>query len=177
MSANLYDGSISHAISRIDVILQSNILATNHFLQQSAFIEVLVRLHELTFKANEIGKRIAFTDDVRLFPGVKDITDAIREYRNAACHIYHDAHFISPGGHPRRRGEKLKSGEGYKKISFTTLCGKVTLIHTSRYDIGSDYDDDVCFIFGAHKMYLKRHIVRAFQEARAVLEAHYQPRP
>jgi hypothetical protein len=176
MSAQAFDRDIYATIARIDTVLATNVLSQPHPLRQSAFIEIVIRLDELTGKANSIGRRISFTDDVRLFPGVKDITDAIREYRNAVCHVYANAHFITPKGHPKQRGERLKKGEGYGQVSFCVINGKGTLIKTPLYAIESEYEDDVCFIFGAHRLYLRRHIFRVFREAMAILAPNF-PNP
>lgn len=35
--------------------------------------------------------------------------------------------------------------------------------------ISTRYDDDVCFIYGRHHLYLRRHVVRAYLEARSHL--------
>ncbi|MFQ5431942.1 MAG: hypothetical protein ACE5EN_05500 [Nitrospinota bacterium] len=37
------------------------------------------------------------------------------------------------------------------------------------FEQASDYNDDTCFFFGAQKIYLKRHIVRAFEESKSKL--------
>ena len=83
-----FDPNIYHAFQRIETILRPNALAAQHPLQESAFIEMMIGLHDLLWKAHSIGKRISFSEDLNLFPGVKDITDAIRECRNALCHMY-----------------------------------------------------------------------------------------
>lgn len=157
------------ALRRIDEILRTNVLMVHHPLRQSAFIETLIRLDQLNHQANQNGQRISFTDDLRIFPGVQDITSAVREYRNAVCHIYADAHFIAPDGTPKRRGRKLKQGENYAKVTFSVIIGKSVLLQTPQFTIESEYADDVCYIFGAHRLYLKRHIIRNFFEARAIL--------
>lgn len=36
-------------------------------------------------------------------------------------------------------------------------------------EIKSEFDDDVCFFFGTQKIYFKRHILRAFEEAKQKL--------
>jgi hypothetical protein len=174
MSTQLFDVNVYSALHRIDTILGTNVLEQPHPLQQSAFIETVIRLDELNNTAAQIGKRISFKDDLRIFPGVGDITSAVREYRNAVCHIYHEAHFIAPDGTPK--GPRAKKGVPYAQISFTVLIGKMKLIETPHYTIESEYDDEVCFLFGAHRLYLRRHIIRNFREAQALLMPNY-PNP
>ena len=54
------------------------------------------------------------------------------------------------------------------KIRFVVVYGKIpaAILLPGEGAIGSDYDDDVCFWFGTNKLYLKRHILRAFEEAK-----------
>ena len=37
------------------------------------------------------------------------------------------------------------------------------------FEQASKYQDDICFFFGSHGIYMRRHIVRAFEEAKAKL--------
>lgn len=160
------DSKIVHAVSRIEEILATNIfVAPYHPLLQSAFIELLIRLNDLMQKANSLGARISFTDDVAIYPGVRDITDAVRECRAAVCHMYVNSTFITQDGLPARRGKTA----GCSELSFAIVRGQIVLLQTPRYTITSDYQDDICFFYGAHKLYLKRHIVRALEEAKAIL--------
>jgi hypothetical protein len=177
MSAPTFDVNTYYAIQRIDTILSTDILSQRHPLQESAFIEVMIRLNELNHKASAIGKRISFKDDVRQFPQVTDITDAIREYRDAVCHTRADGHLISPQGQPPpKRGNRKKNSTNYSQLTFNVMVGKGILLQTSQYTIESEYGDDVCFLYGAHRLYLKRHIVRNFQEVVAVVMPNY-PNP
>lgn len=43
------------------------------------------------------------------------------------------------------------------------------LIHLRDLMYKSDYEDDVCFFFGKAKIYLSRHIIRAYKEATQAL--------
>lgn len=158
---------------RIDAILSTNVLSQNHALQPSALIETVICLNQLNLAAMKIGKRISFTDDVRIFYGVKDITDAVKEYRDAVCHIHANAHFISPDGSPKQRNHRQKNGENYTQISFTVIFGKGIIMQAPQYTIGSEYEDDVCFIFGAHRLYLRRHLMRNFQEVKVALMPNF----
>ncbi|MEO8435894.1 MAG: hypothetical protein ABI596_13425 [Pyrinomonadaceae bacterium] len=164
-----FDPNAHHAIRRTEAILTTNVfLIGNHPLRESAFIELLIRLHDLLQHLVKLNKRISFTDDVNQFTGnpkVKDITDAIRECRHAVCHMRANASYITPDGKPAPRG----SHKGCSQLLFCCKVGKGVLLQTPRYSISSDYDDDMCFFYGAHKLYLKRHIIRAFEEARNIV--------
>lgn len=164
-----FDVDVYYALSRIERILASNVLVVNHVLTESAFIEVIVRLSELLQKANSQGHRVTFTDDVCIYPNINDITDAVRECRDAVCHVRANGHFITPEGRPKPRG---RSTDGCSKLTFNVASGRVILIQTPRYTIQSEYDDDVCFFYGAHRIYLKRHIIRATKEVKAILMPH-----
>lgn len=37
------------------------------------------------------------------------------------------------------------------------------------FEQSSQYPDDICFFFGSQGIYLRRHIVRAFEEAKTML--------
>ena len=58
-----------------------------------------------------------------------------------------------------------------KKIvsSFNVVFGKGISMNINGKDFCSDYEDDTCFFFGEQKLYLKRHIIRAFEEAKNYL--------
>jgi len=160
-----------YAAARIQQIIDTRILnaPNNEPLQESAIIEMIIRLNDLLEAANKI-KRVTFSDDVNLFPGVvKDITDAVKKVRDVICHLRGDGQFIAPDGSPKKRGQKLKSGEVFYQVRFNAVWGKGILFKDSTLTMESEYDDDVCFFYGPHRLYLKRHIIRASEEAKAIL--------
>jgi len=141
---------------RIEAILATDIFSPHnarHPLMRSAFIEILICLRDLMAKTNNLNLRIDFTDDVLISPDVKDVTDLIKFVRDALCHIDSKNHFVAPG----------------IKATFNVAYGKTIMLTVDEFDIASDYDDDVCFFFGRHRIYLKRHIVRAFEEVKRKL--------
>jgi len=171
--ATIYqDIDVHYAIDRIQTILDCGILNRKYELTESAFIEVMIRLSDLLQRADSLGKRIRFKDDVKLFPpnakgrhGVRDITDAIRECRDAVCHPQANGHYITPEGYPKPpRAPK----DNCAQMTFGMTRGKTKWIKTPQYTIESDYEDDVCFFFGAHRIYLNRHIKRAFKELKPI---------
>jgi hypothetical protein len=153
-------GDIRQDIDRIERILGSGIFEpqrVRHPLVKSAFIELMICINDLMRKVEKYGSRISFTEDVVVTPNIADVTDLIRFIRDALCHTHIYNHFIVP--------DRIKA-------SFFALYGKVTHVpFEPDHDIVfvSEYSDDVCFFFGLHKIYLQRHIVRAFIEARKQL--------
>lgn len=146
-------------VLRINELLSSDIFHyanRRHVLVRSAFTELLIHLRDLMSKAESHSTRISFTDDVTLTNTVKDVSDLIKFVRDALCHQHIYNH-------------KLTTGPQVAKVSFNVAYGKGELMQINNITVQSDYDDDVCFFFGAQKIYLKRHIIRAFDEAKQKL--------
>lgn len=154
---------INSTIDEIEKLLNSGIFTpdgsrTPFF--KGSFIHVMILLRELMYDSEKYAnKRIDFKDDViplkmtKKKESVNDVTDLIKYVRDSMCrtdipHHYHD--------------------NGMKN-SFNVSFGKGVLISLGEDSIQSDYEDDICFFFGNEKIYLKRHIIRAFVEARAAL--------
>jgi hypothetical protein len=140
-------------INRIDTIIKTDIFNKENYehpLKESAFIDLIIKLRDLLYKSEELGKRIDFKEDIVLKNSVEDITDAVIYIRDAACHIHSRNHIL------------------IKNIVFTfnVVYGKGNMISIPGISPTSDYDDDVCFFYGEQKLYLKRHITRAFNEAK-----------
>ena len=106
------------------------------------------------YKAEKYGKRICFVDDIVKTNEIQDISDVIKYVRDALCHLDSDNHYVE---------------QGNIKASYNVVYGKWRLLKIGNSEQASDYDDDVCFFFGSQKIYLKRHILRAFEEAKAKL--------
>ncbi len=145
-------------ISRIQQLLNSGIFKqanSGHVLQRSAFIELVICLRDLLHKAERYACRVAFNDDVLINEYVKDVTDAVTAVRDACCHIDSFKHVFDDHGN---RG------------SYIVAYGKGTFMKIGPLELKSDYADDIAVFFGTNRLYLKRHIIRAFEEARAMLE-------
>lgn len=149
-------GDILQDVDRIDKILRSNIFSdknAHHPLVKSAFTELMICANDLTHKAIKYGSRVSFTDDVVVTPNIPDVTALIKFIRDAMCHIHIYNHFVVPD---------------LIKASFFVMYGKgthVPFVPDHGIVLVSDYEDDICFFFGLHKIYLRRHIVRATDEA------------
>lgn len=147
-------------IQRIQKLLESGIFNSensHHLLQQSAFIDLMICLRDLMYKTEKYAKRIDFTDDVLVNDYVKDVTDAITAVRDSCCHI--DSF------------KKLFDDRG-NRGSFNVAYGKCEFMKIGDLELSSDYDDDVAIFYGRNRLYIKRHIARAFEEAQTVLASH-----
>ena len=108
----------------------------------------------------EIGRRIADFDDascvcdVQQRHRVSDVSDLIKYVRDALCHPDSPNHYIE---------------QDNIKAIFNVAFGKVNLMKIGDFEQSSEYPDDICFFFGSQRIYLKRHVKRAFEEAKARL--------
>jgi hypothetical protein len=50
--------------------------------------------------------------------------------------------------------------------------GKCNLAKIHDLELKSEYEDDTAVFFGTNRLYFKRHIVRAFNEAQSLLAPH-----
>lgn len=152
---------IESSIYAIEKIINTGIFndenSQNVFVRAS-FTQILIYLRDLMYKSEKYAnKRIDFTDDVTPLNEnnfkVKDVSDLIKFVRDAICHPDVPHHYFSDG----------------VKATFNIVYGKGQLMQIDGVDIKSDYEDDVCFFFGKEKIYLKRHIIRAYNEAKRAL--------
>jgi hypothetical protein len=145
-------------IRRISQLLKSGIFDqpnAGHVLQGSAFIELVICLRDLLHKVERYGKRIAFTDDVMQNEYVKDVTDAITAIRDACCHINSFKRLFDDHGN---RG------------SYMVAYGKCNLAKIGDLELKSEYEDDIAVFYGRNRLYLKRHVLRVFDEAKQQLQ-------
>lgn len=132
-----------------------NLLSTGVFnapilrsFQEPVFVSIVLKLDDLLQKFRILNQRIIFKDDI--VSG--DITDLINKIRNAICHL--------------NSGENLLDEETQTKFVFNMLVGKVNAVKIGDNIVAkSDYDDDIAFFYGEHRIYLKRHLIRVLNEA------------
>ncbi|MDD5639196.1 MAG: ElyC/SanA/YdcF family protein [Candidatus Pacebacteria bacterium] len=157
------ESEASYEFSRISEILKSKIFDKENLknpLVQSAFAELVIRLRNLLYKCDNAGNRINFTDDIVILKDkngkvvVGDVTDAVRYIRNSVCHIESDEYLL----------------DNKTVFYFNIAYGKIGVANVSGIELVSDYEDDVCFFFGDQKLYLNRHIIRAFNEAKRYID-------
>ncbi|AXE29953.1 hypothetical protein DK842_08640 [Chromobacterium phragmitis] len=147
---------IESSILRIDELLACGIFQptnSRHVLFRAAFIELLIALRDLMYKSEKLGRRIAFADDVKQTEKIKDVTHLIKYVRDALCHPDSENHYIEEG----------------MKATFNVVFGQASLLKIGDFEQSSKYHDDICFFFGSQGIYLQRHVVRAFNEAKAHL--------
>lgn len=148
---------VESAIERIDELLGCGIFQPKNsrdVLLRAAFIELLIALRDLMYKTQKYSSRIAFDDDVKKTEKIKDVSDLIKYVRDALCHPDSENHYIEAGN---------------IKATFNVAFGKANLLKIGDFEQSSQYQDDICFFFGSQGIYLKRHIVRAFEEAKSKL--------
>jgi hypothetical protein len=144
-------------IYRIEELLSCGIFEPHPYrniLQSSAFIELMICLRDLLYKTEKYAQRISFTEEVLTNDYVHDITDAITAVRDACCHI-----------NSFKRQFDYHGNRG----SFNVIFGKGTLAKIDDLELKSDYEDDIAFFFGKNRLYMNRHIIRAFKEAKVAL--------
>ena len=154
-----------HNIERISTILSSDIFDSKniqHPLRGSAFIELMICMRDLLSKTEKHAKRIDFCEDIVVNSYVKDVTDAVTALRDACCHIDSFKRNFNVVG--------IHGAHG----AFNSIAGKGTLMQIGDLKLTSDYDDDVAFFYGTNRLYLKRHIIRAFEEANLLLRDQLQ---
>lgn len=137
-----------------EIFNQENI---GNILQMSAFIDLMICLRDLMHKTEKYAQRIDFKDDILVNDYVKDVTDAITAIRDACCHV------DSP---------KRIYGENKGRGAYNVAYGKSILMRIGDLELKSDYEDDIAFFYGSNRLYLKRHIIRAFEEAKNLLKGH-----
>lgn len=153
---------IDDDIREIDGVLQSGVLSADRLGPPFtwALRTLFIGLRDLMKKSEEYaGKAIDFTDDVIQSenPKVENIADLVRFMRNAAGHPESDHHMAAPN----------------VRDTFGRCWGLVGAVaRDSNGNViipGCDYEDDVSFGTGRQRIYLKRHILRAFEEAKVNL--------
>lgn len=148
---------INSSLNRIEEILNCGIFTaenSQHVLLRAAFIDVLIALRDLMYKSEKYSSRIDFSDDVQQQHGISDVSDLIKYVRDALCHPDSQNHYIEKNN---------------IQATFNVAFGKVNLLRIGDFEQSSEYPDDICFFFGSQRIYLTRHISRAFEEAKAML--------
>ena len=145
-------------IRRITQLIDSGIFNSDnceHPLQQSAFIDLIICMRDLMLKTEKYTIRVNFVDDVLTNGYVKDVTDAITATRDACCHIdSFKKNFDSNGN----RGE------------YMVAYGKCSLLRMGDFEAKGEYEDDIAVFYGRNRVYMRRHILRAFYQAQSQLQ-------
>lgn len=124
--------------------------------QEPVFVSIILKLDDLLQKFRILNQRINFKDDI----ASGDITDLVNKIRNAICHLNSD--------------ENLLDKKTQTKFVFNMLVGKVNAVKIEgNIAAKSDYDDDIAFFYGEHRIYLKRHLIRVLNEAIGIEDKLY----
>lgn len=124
--------------------------------QEPVFVSLIIKLNDLLQKLCKLSHRVNFTEDI----SHGDVTDLVNKIRNAICHIDSDENILD-------KGSQLK-------FVFNMVIGKLNVIAIGDdVKASSDYDDDVAFFYGTHRIYLKRHIIRTLQEVQKKINELY----
>ena len=150
--ADYADRDAFSSIRSIKEILNTGILSaegsrTPFF--RPCITQILIELSDLLQKSSNRGNRINFQDDISKSNNLdRDVTDLIKDCRNASCHI-------SSGNHIFEQN----------KFTFNVMIGYCpNAMRINDVAIGCDYPDDIAIMWGGLKLYASRHLLRAFQE-------------
>lgn len=137
------------SIYQIDKLLRTGVFNTPVLsdFQEPVFLSIIIKLNDLLQKLSQLGERINFSDDI----ASGDVTDLTNKIRNAVDHP--------------TSGEHILDKQAQIKTTFCVAVGKSNMMSINGKKIGSDYEDDIAIFFGEHRMYLKRHLIRALNEA------------
>ncbi|WP_276120884.1 hypothetical protein [Pararhizobium qamdonense] len=123
--------------------------AEPYWISEAAFTLLIVNLKDALSALDKMKLRIIFTDDIN---SKGDVTDLVREMRNAAAHNGSVLRLVDP---IRQNG-----------LSFGVCVGRANLAKFDDIELKNEYDDDIAFFHGALRILLVRHIVRAVREAK-----------
>ncbi len=144
---------IRMSFERIDELLLCGIFQRERAddpLVMSALAERLILVRDPMAKAKKFTTPVQLTDDLNIANQVKDVSDAIKYVRDGICHVDSENH----------SHDLCKA-----RIGYNVAYGKRCIAKFGDVELTSDYEDDVCF-FGEQKLYLKRLLRRAYQEAK-----------
>ena len=148
--------AIEIALQTCEKIIHSGMLEAKHvphIVFESAFAYLLACLSDALQKLKRAKMSVAFDDEMPVGYEEKNVTDLIADCRNAACHVN------SP--------EREIATNYFTPIVLTKKNPRYLVVNGVEY--GNDYDDDVAILFGDKRIYLRRHIERALNEARSAL--------
>ena len=148
---------IESNITDIKVLLETGVFSAPilRSFQEPVFVSTILKLNDLLQKFQILDQRINFDDDINS----GDITDLVNKIRNAICHLNSD--------------ENLLDKKARIKFVFNVAIGKVNVIDANGKTAKSDYNDDIAFFYGEHRIYLKRHILRCLNEAEETTQRLY----
>lgn len=145
------ESEIRQSIRTCEKIFNSGIFNPQHLgnpLFQSAVVHLLICLNDLLAKANQDGKRVSFTQDIKTCAEINDITALVAKCRNAACHISSPLNNLETN-----------------RFAFNCAAGKDPgAFQINGVSIGCDFEDDIAVYYGTYRLYLRRNALVALQE-------------
>jgi len=162
---NRQDWEMGSALIRLRELMRLNFLENSDNLKstlyQSVFIEVLIHLNYLLtrWKENKLEPEISQYDDIDNYKtlengGYNDIISLVRYFRNAACHAESNKREV--------RNPMPKKDEP-QIIAFIFQSGDGKSVKTGLHNY-CKYEDDTAALMGDHVLYIKRHLIKAYQE-------------
>lgn len=150
-AAWLRSGDIQTSIRKCQEIFNSGIFSSSGIsnpLFEPAVVTLLINLNDLLGKSNKDEMRVAFDEYVERTEKIKDVTDLVRECRNAACHIGSGEHLF----------------EGLGKFTFNVVSGlSPNAFNLNGVKLGCDFADDIAIYYGEKRVYLRRHLLIALE--------------
>ncbi len=142
-------------IDRVEALLKTGIFSSKRAddpLHQAAFTEIMIHLRDLLVKAETYGVRVIFTEYLDLGPDQTDVTDVICAVRDCCCQTDTDDHRLS-GDH----------------ASYDCIVGIGTLTKDDGVELESEYQDDIAYFYGGHRLYLRRNMLKSFERVKYIL--------
>jgi len=121
---------------------------------------ILVR--DLVAKSEKLARApITFTDDVIIEGTVKDVSSLITFMRDALCHIESDRHMAA---------ENIQ-------VTLNVAPREGLMFKLDEFEMRNDYDDDIALFVGRQRMYVERHLLRAYRMAISNLDKYLEQFP
>lgn len=150
-AAWLRSGDIQTSIRKCHDVFNSGIFSSSGIsnpLFEPAVVMLLINLNDLLGKSSKDEMRVAIADHVELTDKINDVTDLVRECRNAACHIGSGEHLF----------------EGLGKFTFNVISGlSPNAFNLNGVTLGCDFADDIAIYYGEKRLYLRRHLLHALE--------------
>lgn len=140
-----------------DRLFATGILSANAVgdpLFRAAVTQTLIYLNDLLQKAKDDGNEIAFSDHINITEKVKNITDLVRQGRNAASHMNTGLNDVDFG-----------------RFQFGVSAGRGAMMQVDgQARMENEFDDDIAIFFGDMRIYVERHMRRALREVRTAFD-------
>lgn len=150
-SAWIRSGDIQTSIYKCQELFNSGVFSSGGIsnpLFEPAVVFLIINLNDLLGKSKADGMRISIVDHVDQTESIKDVTDLVRECRNSAVHISSGEHLF----------------ESIGKFTFNVVAGlSPSAFSLNGITLGGDFADDIAIYYGEKRIYLRRHLLSAFE--------------